>query len=155
STSASASSTISYTGAVPIVTLSGPSSANEGDVKHYTFTTVDGNPNVTFSLVAVSGGVVGTVSNLQFNSATGSGSFDVTFSDGGANPTMSTVSVQVQDSAGVLSNVSTINVAVSNVAPLNLSVSVSANKINEGGSITLTGSFGDPGKLDTHKVIIN
>ena len=61
-----------------------------------------------------SGGSVGTVSSLVFDSATGTGSFDVTFSDG---PATSTVSVQVQDSDGASSNVSSIDVAVGNVAP--------------------------------------
>ncbi len=154
-TSASASSTISYVAAAPNVTLTGPSSANEGDVKLYTFTTTDGYPNATFSIVSISGGADGTVSNIQFNPSTGSGSFDVTFIDGGATPTPSTVSVQVQDSNGVLSNVSSINVAVANVAPSNLSVSQSATKINEGGRIGLYGTFSDPGVLDTHTVYVN
>src|SRR5207244_1326421 len=97
----------------PTVTLSGPGSANEGDTKHYTFTTSDPGTD-TFSVVATSGGSVGTVSNLVFDSATGAGSFDVTFSDG---PATSTVSIQVQDSDGAASNVSSISVDVSNVAP--------------------------------------
>jgi hypothetical protein len=154
-TSASASSTISYVAGAPNVTLTGPSSVNEGDVQLYTFTTTDGNPNATFSIVSISGGADGTVSKIQFNPSTGNGSFDVTFIDGGATPTPTTVSVQVEDSSGVLSNFSSINVAVANVAPSNLRVSQSATRINEGGSITLLGSFSDPGVLDTHTVYIN
>src|SRR5207302_1975092 len=89
-----------------VVTDSGSGSANEGDTKHYTFTTTDPTTD-TFSVVANSGASVGTVSNLVFDSATGAGSFDVTFNDG---PALSTVSIQVQDSDGAASNVSSISV---------------------------------------------
>src|SRR5207247_9544309 len=83
-------------------TLSGAGSANEGQTQHYTFTTCD--PGVdTFSIVATSGGSVGTISNLVFDSATGAGSFDVTFSDG---PERSRASVQASDSAVACSDVS-------------------------------------------------
>jgi hypothetical protein len=155
--SASASSTISYSGQGNnlTVTLNGPNTANEGDTKHYTFTSADSNANVTFTLVSVSGGQVGNVSNIQFDTNTGDGSFDVFFTDGGASPTTSTVSVQVEDSLSIFSNVASINVSVSNVPPSNLSISLSSNHINEGGSTNLTGSFNDPGILDTHKVYID
>jgi K319L-like, PKD domain/Bacterial Ig-like domain/Dockerin type I domain len=97
----------------PTVTLTGPASASEGQTLHYTFTASDPGLD-TFSVAASSGGIVGTVSNLVFNSGTGAGSFDVTFSNG---PATSTVSVQLQDSDGALSNVSSVDVAVDNVAP--------------------------------------
>ena len=57
---------------------------------------------------------VGAVTNLTINSTTGAGSFDITFSDG---PDTSIVSIQVQDSDNDVSNVSSITVAVANVAP--------------------------------------
>src|SRR5207302_995945 len=98
----------------PTVTLFGPSTANEGDTNHYTFTTSDPGAHDTFSVVAVSGGAKGTVKKLVFDSTTGAGSFDVSFS----NPAISsTVSVQVRDSDNANSNVSSINVAVANVLP--------------------------------------
>ncbi len=100
----------------PAVVLSGAVSADEGQTKHYTFTTSDPGAD-TFAVVATSGGAVGTVTNLVFNAATGSGSFDVTFADGGATPTTSTVSIQLKDSDGALSNVASRDVAVSNVPP--------------------------------------
>jgi len=44
---------------------------------------------------------------------------------------------------------------VYNVAPTNLVLHVSSSTINEGGMVTLTGTFTDPGTLDTHTVNIN
>ncbi len=126
----------------PTVTLNGMAAGTEGATLHYTFTTSDPGAD-TFSLVAISGGSVGTVSNVVFNSATGAGSFDVTFS----NDTLaSTVSVQVQDSDNALSNVSSINVAVSNVAPV-VNAGADAVVLLNGGTapFTATGSFVDPG----------
>src|SRR5436305_1673075 len=67
-----------------------------------------------FTVAAASGGSVGTVSNLAFDPATGSGGFDVAFSDG---PATTAVSVQVRDSDGATSNVASIDVAVANVPP--------------------------------------
>jgi CSLREA domain-containing protein len=124
----------------PRVTLSGPASANEGQTQHYTFTTSDPGQD-TFSVVATSGGSVGTVSNLAFDSATGAGSFDVTFSDG---PATSAVSVQVKDSDDALSNVSSIGVAVANVAP---GLTAPADQSSSAGASTSfsLGSFTDPG----------
>src|SRR5207253_790145 len=130
----------------PTVTLVGPSSASEGQTKHYTFTTSD--PGVdTFSVVATAGGGVGTVSNVLVDCATGAGSFDVTFSDG---PATSTVSVQLQDSDGDASNVSTIGVAVANVAPT--VTLVGPGSANEGQTKHFTFTTSDPG-VDTFSVV--
>src|SRR5207247_7973537 len=79
----------------PTVTLSGPGSANEGDTKHYTFTTSDPGTD-TFSAVATSGGAVGRSEERRVGSETGSGSFEVTFRDG---PARCNTSNQVQDSS--------------------------------------------------------
>ena len=87
---------VDVTNVAPNVLLNGATSANEGQTKHYTFTTTDPGAD-TFSIVAISGGLVGTVSNQIFNSASGAGSFDVTFSDG---PASSNVTVQLQDDDG-------------------------------------------------------
>jgi hypothetical protein len=48
-----------------------------------------------------------------------------------------------------------LEVTVNNVAPSALGLSLSAPTINENGSVTLSGSFTDPGTLDTHTVVIN
>src|SRR5262249_10146859 len=44
---------------------------------------------------------------------------------------------------------------VNNVAPSNVTLSRSATVINEGSSLTLGGSFADPGTLDTHSAVIS
>ncbi len=49
----------------------------------------------------------------------------------------------------------TTNVTVHNVAPSNLALNLSAATIGENGSTTLSGTFADPGTLDTHTVTIN
>ena len=150
-----ASSIIAITNAAPTVSLVGPSSANEGQTKHYTFTTTD--PGIdAFSVVATSGGSVGTISNLVFNGLTGAGSFDVTFSDG---PITSNVSIQLKDSDGANSNVATIGVAVSNVAPtVTALTSSSADLAHRSltGNVTINGAFFDPAlSFDTHTVQVN
>jgi hypothetical protein len=45
-------------------------------------------------------------------------------------------------------------IKVLNVPPANLDFSLTSSSINEGGSVTLSGSFTDPGTLDTHAVSI-
>src|SRR5205823_6307387 len=104
---------VAVSNVAPTVTLSGPGSASEGQTKSYTFSTSDPAAD-TYTVEATSGGSVGTVSNLVFNRASLPDALPITFSDG---PATSTVSVQVQDSDGASSNVSAIDVAVSNVAP--------------------------------------
>jgi hypothetical protein len=47
------------------------------------------------------------------------------------------------------------SVTVTNVAPANVALSLSAASINEGQSVTLGGSFTDPGVRDTHTVVID
>jgi hypothetical protein len=106
----------------PTVTLTGPVSAGEGSTAGYTFTTSDPDIGDTFTLVSADGGANGTLSNLVFNAATGSGSFEVTFGDGASN---TIVSVQVRDSAGADSNVDSLSVTILNVAP-------TANLSNDG-----------------------
>src|SRR5439155_21472098 len=46
-------------------------------------------------------------------------------------------------------------VAVNNVAPANVQLSLSPATINENDSTSLSGSFTDPGTLDTHTVLIH
>src|SRR5439155_1188553 len=64
-----------------------------------------------------------------------------------------TVSVTVTDKDGGSGQAIT-GVTVNNVAPSNVQLSLSAATINENGSTTLSGSFDDPGTLDTHTVVI-
>jgi hypothetical protein len=64
------------------------------------------------------------------------------------------ISVTVTDDDGASTGGST-NVVVNDVPPSNLQLTLSASTINEGDSTTLSGSFADPGTLDTHTVTIN
>lgn len=100
----------------PVVVLNGPSTVNEGGTVPYTFTVTDPDPGQAFSLVAgsVSCGAGGSLAGSPVVTATG-GSFNCKFPDG---PASSTVSVQVQDAAGALSNTAALDVAVQNVAPV-------------------------------------
>lgn len=83
----------------PSVVLNGPNSADEGETYSYAFTTSDPGDD-TFALQSATAGPDATISNVVFDSATGSGSFDVTFNDG---PATTAVAVQVTDSDGALS----------------------------------------------------
>src|SRR5207302_11173313 len=65
-----------------------------------------------------------------------------------------TITVTVIDSDGA-SGSGITRVTVDNVAPATLQLSLSPATINENGSTTLSGSFTDPGTLDTHTVVIN
>lgn len=141
--------TVNVTNVGPTVTLAGPTSAAEGQTKHYTFTTTDPGTD-TFSVLATSGGAVGTVSNLVIDSNTGAGSFDVSFSDGIA---ISTVSVQLQDSDGDPSNVSSVLVNVGNISPtLTLS---GASSVNEGSPYSLTLTSSDVGDDNVSSWAVN
>ncbi len=64
------------------------------------------------------------------------------------------ISVTVADDHATTAAVTT-PVTVNNVAPSSVAINVSAATINENGSTTLSGSFVDPGTLDTHVVTIN
>ena len=69
-------------------------------------------------------------------------------------PATHTVGIRVSDGTG--STTGTLaNVQVQNVAPHDVTVTPSPSTINENGSITLGGSFIDPGTLDTHSVVIS
>jgi RHS repeat-associated protein len=131
---------------VPTVKLVGPDNAYEGGTAHYTFTTSD-RGNDAFSVVATNGGAVGTVSNETFNGVTGEGSFDVFFRDGSSS-TISTVSIQVTDSEDV-SNVSSIDVHVANVAPTMEKISGNLlAKVGENYTLTLDPVFDPAGAYD-------
>jgi hypothetical protein len=64
------------------------------------------------------------------------------------------ITVNVIDKDGG-SSTEAASIQVNNVAPGSLTLTQSATSINEGGPVTLSGSFTDPGTLDTHSVDIN
>ena len=101
----------------------------------------DGSPNTVLNLAAA-----------IFTFSAGHQYFD-------DNPTSTpsdrnTVTVTVLDDDGG-AGVSTNSVNVFNVAPSQLTLGLSANPITENDSVTLNGSFADPGTLDPHTVVIN
>ncbi|MGE3467423.1 MAG: beta strand repeat-containing protein, partial [Pyrinomonadaceae bacterium] len=104
----------------------------------------DGSPNTTFSQAAA--GTIGTVGQrthvYEDDNPSGTSSDDYT------------LTVTVTDT-GMLSDSETSTVTVNNVAPSNVMLSLSATTIDENSSTTLSGSFTDPGTLDTHAVTIN
>jgi hypothetical protein len=70
-------------------------------------------------------------------------------------PATHTVGIRVTDGFGGNATGSVPNVQVQNVAPHNVALTPSPATINENGSISLSGSFVDPGTLDTHTVVID
>ncbi len=94
----------------------------------------DASPNTTFSAAAP--GSLGTQNH--------------TYAENGVY----NVSVTVTDGTA-LSDSETFQVTVANVAPSGVSLNLTNTTINEGGSTSLSGSFTDPGTLDTHTVTID
>src|SRR5207244_2419552 len=64
------------------------------------------------------------------------------------------INVTVTDNDGASGSGAT-SITVNNVAPANVQLSLSATTINENDPTSLSGSFSDPGTLDTHTVVIN
>src|SRR5207302_29826 len=64
------------------------------------------------------------------------------------------IAVTVTDSDGASTSAAT-SVNVINLPPANAQLTLSAATINENDSTTLSGSFADPGTLDTHTLVIN
>jgi PKD repeat protein len=75
-----------------------------------------------------------------------------TYLDNAGSPFTITATVTDDDTG---SGVGSASVTVSNVAPNNVLIVVDPATIDENGSVTLQGSFLDPGTLDSHTVLIN
>ncbi len=124
----------------PTVTLTGATSADEGDTVGYSYTVSDPGAD-TFTLSSESCGVGGNLSNSTFDGTTGAGSFDCTFPDGPATPD---VSVTVDDDDG---GSGSIAVTVSNVDPTIESLTVPWEEpvdINDQASFSVAVTFSDP-----------
>jgi hypothetical protein len=139
----------------PMVTLSGPDAADEGETKSYSFATSDPGANDTFTGSA-SCGASGAVQNFTIDNASGDGSFDCVFVDD--NPTgtpsdTSTVAVTVTDDDGS-SDSASIDVTVSNVAPVVTAFACPADPVAVNTPVTLAGAFTDVGTADTHTASI-
>ena len=112
-------------------TLTGSTTPDESTTETYSFTASDDGAD-TFSVVEISGGDLGTVSNINLDASTGSGTFDVTFGEvtSGSSST-TTLSVKLQDSDGAESNALTLDVAVQNVGTGPSDIALSASSITE------------------------
>jgi PKD repeat protein len=125
-----------------------------------------GSSQITAS--AGTGGTINEGGSFTFSGSasggTGGYSYSWAFGDGGtgtgaspthtyASPGTYTATLTVTDPLGD-SGQSTTTVTVNNVAPSALTVSPSAASINEGSSVTLTGTFSDLGAPDTHTVSV-
>src|SRR5207245_2721015 len=65
-----------------------------------------------------------------------------------------TDSATITDKDGA-SGSGTTSVAVNNVAPAQLAVNLSTTFIHENDTVALSGSFADPGTLDTHTIVVD
>ena len=126
----------------PTANAGGPYSVNEGSLVTVSATGTDPeNGTLTFAWDLDNNGT--------FETPGQSASFS-----GVDGPSTKTIKVQVTDVGG-LTAVAQAMVNVSNVAPSAVSANPSLITINENDSITLSGSFVDPGTLDTHTVVIS
>jgi hypothetical protein len=131
-----------------------PSSATEGDVKTFSFTTSDPDSGQTFSYALNSPycGLLGSVTGTPtIDSSTGAGSFQCSFPDGYTGAS-SDVSVQVSDGVD-LSNTATTSVSIANANPVVNSVSLQNTSgytvaCLAGNQYSLGFTFSDPGVVD-------
>ena len=146
-----ASQSVSVLNVAPTVDLTGPATTDEGQTKTYDFTVSD--PGIDTFGVTVGFPDCGTGGSLVVGSlaTTAAGdSFDCLFPDGPASPT---VRLRVTDSDDATSNIDTITVTVSNVAPT-VDAGAATGTVAEGSTFTRSGSFTDPG-ADTWTATVN
>src|SRR5215203_2838203 len=131
----------------PIVSnLQGDGTANEGDVKTYTFDIADVDSS-TFSASVDCGGA--DKGELVAGSDQINGEFECQFLDGLASPTPVNIGVQVSD-GDKLSNVESKSVSLSDVAPALTGVSSSSQNALSGtlNPVTFTGTATDVSPID-------
>ncbi|MGH2808500.1 MAG: PKD domain-containing protein [Actinomycetota bacterium] len=142
----------------PLVILSGPNAADEGQTKHYTYDTTDVDSS-SFTH-AVGCGASGTVEagTDVFDTTTGDGSFSCSFSDD--DPTVassdpSTVGVTVDDDSGG-SDTDSIVVTVSNVNPVATITAPGPDSLHSvTTAVNLSATFTDAGNNDAHTCSID
>jgi uncharacterized protein YodC (DUF2158 family) len=149
---------VSVANVAPTVTLTGSTSANEGDTKHYSYSWTDPSSADTFTSQSISCGISGTASNAAFNSSAKTGSFDCTWNDDSGSGTADVTASVKDDDGGTGSD--TKHVAVANLAPSVTITSPSfgslyAKTATSNPTVTVTASFTDPGKADTHTCSIS
>jgi hypothetical protein len=137
----------------PTVTLTGPTSANEGDTKHYTYSWTDPSSADTFPTHPVNCGTHGTASNAIFDGSAKTGSFDCTWNDDSGSGTADVTASVTDDNGGTGSD--TKHVTVVNVAPVITGTtpaygSLYANTATTHPTVTFNLTFTDAGSADTH-----
>ena len=142
------SATVNILNVAPVAALSGPASANEGDVKQFTFSVSDAGPDgfsVTAGAPSCGAGASFVAGSLSTHA--GGGSFSCKFLDGSQSPV---VSIQLTDDDGANSNVATATVSVANLPPALASINAPLDPVQVNTSIAASADFTDPGTLDTH-----
>ncbi len=145
--------TVQVQNVAPTATLSNNGPVDEGSPATISFSnqsdpsSVDTSAGFHYAYACDNSSLAGaTYANTAANGA----STTCTFTDNGTY----TVRARIIDKDDGYTEYTTTAV-VNNVAPANVSVSVSPGTINENDSVTLSGSFTDPGTLDTHTVVID
>jgi len=139
----------------PKVNLTGPSTADEGDTKTYSYTITDPGTDDTFDF-ATGYPTCGLHGDLVGTPLIGAGSFQCSFPDG---PNTTDVKIKVQDDDGGVStadseHVEIIAVVIANVAPTVTAASDQSSDEGELKSFSL-GSFSDPGTDSPWAVDVN
>ncbi len=106
----------------------------------------DPNPGQNVAFTAS----IGTVTKTGVNNGTWSWSY--TPPDGVVPPAAQTVTITANDTEGGVSTI-TFTLTTNNVAPTGVALN-GPFTLSENGSVSLTGSFTDPGVLDTHQVTV-
>ena len=133
-----------------------PDSTTEGNSVTVSGQFSDAGENDTFTVVIDWGDGTSSSSgdlSVNYDSTTGMFSAQHTYlNNNGASPGYTIIASVTDDDGGV--GTSSINVNVANVAPVLTGVDGGPASLNEGGTVTLSGFFNDPGVLDGEIVII-
>jgi hypothetical protein len=132
--------------------LGAPASSPEGTAIRLSASVVDPSTVATAAGFTYAWSVTedGNPYTLPAGTVTNAASFTFTPADNGSY----VVSLAVTDKDNGTGTASS-TISVTNVAPANVSLSLSAGTINENASVGLSGRFTDPGILDTHTVVIS
>jgi PKD domain len=130
----------------PTVTLSGPTVANEGDTKSYSYSWTDSSSADTFPNHSVDCGPKGTAMNESYSPGSKAGSFDCRFGDDSGAGTFDVKATVKDDDGG--EGTGTKQVDVDNVNPTASGPGFDFNPVL--GTATASFNFADAGYLDTH-----
>lgn len=152
----SPSATVQVSNVPPVADAGADQTVNEGDfvTLNGTFTDVglDDSHSQEWTVVTTNGDVIPPLIIPAGGDSNGSGGSGFGFTPGD-NGTYTVTYKVTDDDGGVHSDTAVIT--VNNVAPVMGALSLSPAIINEDGSVTASGSFFDPGTLDTHAIVID